>query len=569
MAEINWALREDPATICILEDAGRQISDCCQITTFGRNLIHPEHIGEYLYFFPYTGSPGKYYGEITIAREKIQKKGLQPDYSYVAVIDSQVEFQVNKSVLRTLSRKYMPVWPSSSYARFLANKTSAVLQFIRVYKTDGQPPISILFEKGRLGSYQVFKLYDANENNANISVNVIKPLISDNRFYYLKDEIIHELKVNGSFIAEYNNTESGKKILHDRVSAEQALSGRYDGLHQVWADRREQWSAGNFDEFPEDFDMAQLDYDAIYNEVIRVCPSMKEMIEYVRNIKAARKGEYEYLLKYVHENNEQAKESDERIFDMSLRNAVKAALQAYKQDSLDLEDAFQEACIGIWIAIRKHHENVQVVFPTYCSRWIMANMQRHLPYYQPVCRMPMYYVEAARAIVNELKSSVRNIDFNNLQPQQLQEMLLKYTSCDEEDANRLSCLLISPLSFEDVLSYCEEEEFSDHGAQLKKMDKEYFFNYRLPSLLSKLRPREEDILRLRYGLNDGHEYTLEEIGRKYDLTRERVRQIEVKALEHMRNLIPADVYADYGLEKPKQNEHRRGRPRKRKKNAES
>lgn len=74
MAEINWALREDPATICLLEDAGNKIHDCCQITTFGRNLIHPEHIGEYLYFFPYADFPGKYYGEKTIVREKVQEK---------------------------------------------------------------------------------------------------------------------------------------------------------------------------------------------------------------------------------------------------------------------------------------------------------------------------------------------------------------------------------------------------------------------------------------------------------------------------------------------------------------
>lgn len=569
MAEINWALREDPATICMLEDAGRQISDCCQITTFGRNLIHPEHIGEYLYFYPYTGSLGKYYGEKTIARERIQKIGLQPNYSYVAVIDFQVEFQVNKSALRILSRKYMPVWPSSSYARFLTGKTSAVLQFIRIYKTDGQPPSFISFEKGRLGSYQVFKLYDANENDANIPVNVTEPLISDNRFNYLKDEIIHDLKVNGSFIAEYDNTESGKKILRNRISVEQELSGRYDGLHQVWADKREQWNEGNFDEFPEDFDMAQLDYDAIYNEVIRVCPSMKVMIEYVRNIKAARKGEYDYLLKAVHENNEKAQESAERIFDMSLRSAVKVALQAYKQDGIDLEDAFQEACIGIWYAIWKHHENVQVLFPAYCSRRITTIMQRNLPYFQPNCRMPAHYVEYTRLIVKELKSSVENIDLNNLQPVELKEMLLKYTSCDEENAERLSCLLIPSLSFEDMLTHCDDEIFSDHGAQLKKMNEEDFLNCRLPKLLSNLHPREEDTLRLRWGLNDGHEYTLEEIGKKYDITKERVRQIEAKALRRLRDRIPADVYNDYGVEKPKPDEKKRGRPRKREENAES
>lgn len=563
MAEINWALREDPATICLLEDAGNKIHDCCQITTFGRNLIHPEHIGEYLYFFPYADFPGKYYGEKTIVREKVQEKNIQPDYSYAVMIDSQVEFQVNRSALRMLSQKYMPVWHSSSYARFLSGKTSAVLQFVRIYKTDGQPPDSISSEKGRLGSYQVFKLYDAEKTDANIPVNVTEPLILDNRFNYLKDEIIHDLKVDGSFIAEYDSTESGKKALRDRISVEQALSGRYKGLHQLWTDKREQWNEGNFDEFPEDFDMAQLDYDAIYDEVVRVCPSMKSMIEYVRNIKAARKGEYDYLLKDVHENNEKAQESAERIFDMSLRNAVKAALQAYKQDGLDLEDAFQEACIGIWTAIWKHHDDVQVLFPTYCSRWIMQDMQRYLPYFQPNCKMPAHYVEYTRGIVKELKATVKNIDFNSLQPEQLKEMLLKYTSCDEENAERLSCLLIPPLNFEDVVSHGNDEVFSDHGQQLKIMEEEDFMNYRLPKLLSALSERQEEILRMRWGLNDGHEYTLEEVGRKFGITRERVRQIEAKAIRRLRYRIPAEVYDVYGLEKSTEPKQKRGRPRKR------
>ena len=95
------------------------------------------------------------------------------------------------------------------------------------------------------------------------------------------------------------------------------------------------------------FDMAQLDYNAIFNDAESVCPQMKPLIESFREIQAARLGEYDYLLKDVHARDSNAREASLRLFDMSVRSAVKNALHTCQHDNMNFEDAFQEACLGI------------------------------------------------------------------------------------------------------------------------------------------------------------------------------------------------------------------------------
>lgn len=102
----------------------------------------------------------------------------------------------------------------------------------------------------------------------------------------------------------------------------------------------------------EDFDMAQLDYESIYQEVLEISPGMKDVIDYVRNIQAARLGEYDYYLKDIHTDSPNKEFAENRLFDMSMRASVKSALYHYKKTGVDIEDTFQEACIGIIMATR-------------------------------------------------------------------------------------------------------------------------------------------------------------------------------------------------------------------------
>lgn len=529
MTPVRYALREDPATINMLEDAGHYFKNYYQIITFHRNLIKPDYVGEYLYFAPFTGYNGKYSGDATPVKIMMEDKGWEPDPSYVAVIESEVEFQINSSVIRHLCKDYMPEWSIGAYLNYFSGRPSGLLVFLRVYKTNQYLDPKYLV-KGSKGRFSVFKLYDEYENEVSFTIDGLKPVISDNKFDYLKDEIMHILKVDNAFIVKYDNTDMGLKCLSERFEADRKLRD----THQIWEKSHFEWKDGFDIDADDDFDMAQLDYDAIFDDAESVCPQMKPLIENFRGIQAARLGEYDYLLKDVHARNENVWEASLRIFDMSVRSAVKNALHTYQHDNMNFEDAFQEACLGIWMAILKHSDNVKGLFPSYASMWMVQVMKRDLPYYQQNCRIPVHYNDRVENIVAELQRKCGDIDFNELTPTELYYLLLKNTSCGNEDAERLSYLLIPAKSIEEMT---ENDEYdggvSDHGQCMEKVIDSLSMND-ITDSLDVLKNRERDVIRLRYGFNDGQERTLEEVGRQMHVTRERVRQIEKKALRKLR-----------------------------------
>lgn len=521
MAKAYLALREDISTICMLESAGSIYTDICQVSTFARNLLKPDYIGKYMYFYPYSA---KYNGEVTKLQMELEDHGVTPDPHYVAKIESEVEFRIDYSAIRHIAKEYMPEWDAVSYLNYFTGRTSGFLLFLKVYRVS-DPLDPKYFEKGSHGSFQVFNLYDPADNEIEVFIKDSQPIISDNKFNYLKDEMIHQLKVDDVFIAEYSNTEQGINKLKNRYEADKELRG----TRKSWRNRHLQWlEEGREGDSDEEFDMAQLDYDAICNEVERICPSMQPVVEWIKGLQAARLGEYDYCLRNVHEKNEKAHESAERVFEMSVRSALNVALNTYKRDGIDLEEAFQEACLGIWISIGKHHEEVKGLFPSYCSTWMMQNMHRSLPYFQPNCRYPVHYAEYVRRVLAQLESVVGELKFYSLEPGELYKLLRENTYCDEENALRLSYLLIPPESIESMIEQGENEELSDHGEEVMRVDDSLAAEDTL-QMLDLLNEREKTVIEMRYGLNGYSALTLQEIGDKMGVTRERVRQIESKA----------------------------------------
>lgn len=535
MAKAYLALREDVSTVCMLESAGSIYTDICQISTFARNLLKPDHVGKYMYLYPYSV---KYNGEVTELQMEIEDHGITPDPNYVAKIESVVEFRIDVSAIRHIAKEYMPEWNAVSYLNYFTGRTSGFLLFLKIFRVSNAPN-SKCFEKGSRGSFQVFNLYDSSDKEIEVFIRDMQPIISDNKFHYLKDEMIHQLKVDDVFIAEYSNTEQGINKLKDRYEADKELRG----TRKKWKDRHLQWLDEGRDS-DEDFDMAQLDYDAIYNEVERIYPSMQPTVNWIRGLQSARLGEYDYCLKDVHEKNEKAQESAVRIFEMSVRTALNLALNTYKKDGIDLEDAFQEACIGICTSIEKHHEGVKGLFPSYCSTWMMQNMQRSLPYFQPNCRFPVHYADSVRKMLAKLEDVVGELDFDSLEPDELYKLLLENTHCDEEDALRLSYLLIPPESIELMIEQGENEEFSDHGEEVIRVDNS-LTAADVSRFLDVLKEREKTVIEMRYGLDGYSISTLQEIGDKMGVTRERVRQIESKA----RRKIVKSLYSKHIISK--------------------
>ncbi|WP_409336341.1 sigma-70 family RNA polymerase sigma factor [Eubacterium sp. F2] len=528
MAEIRHALREDPATIALLEDAGQYFKNYCQICVFERKLVRSEYIGKPLAFAFYGGDNSynrRFPGDVSELEMQMEDRNILPKSDYVAVIESEVEFQITASVLKQLARDFMPVTGFENYMNFFSGQSSGFLLFLRVCKID-QHIKRKFWLQGSHGPYQIFDLRDASGSLCSIHTNVMEPVISDNQFSYLKDEVFHVLRMNDALISEYQNTDDGIKSLHERYLADKKLRNTQEMWHGSIDYNRYEFDPGDAE---EDFDRAQLDYDAIFDEAESVCPAMKMMIENIRGIQAARFGEYDYYLELVHKRGTESQHAARRIFDMTLRSCVKVALYAHQNDGIEFEDAFQEACIGAWTAIWKHNDGVEGLFPSYASMWISQVMHRELPYLHQACHIPFHIYETISQILNQIKNRIGPIDINSLSGNKLSDLLVKYTDCPEEWITPFLYILLTPESIEKLQEQSDDNAFiSDENLEeniLTKIQSEELTGI----ALNVLTDRERTVIERRYGLLDNVEHTLEEVGQEMSVTRERIRQIESRA----------------------------------------
>lgn len=505
---ISYAFREDPATIIALEDGGVHFKNVYQITAFRRKLIRPDLIETPLFF---CDNESKYIGQATDIMNQIFDDSMSIKYDYAVVVDSQIEFEIDYSILNKLSKEYMPARDADTYQQYFNNYTSGVIVFCRVYKID-KAVSQLYLQKGKQGSAQVIKLYDEFDLETSITVKDFTPVISENKFCYIKDEIIHFLKAEGVFISLYQNTIEDNKKLDARLEADKTLKN----IHNSRLD---------FDE-NLDTDMAKLDYDLIFDEVVSICPGMKVVIDNIRNIQAARYGEANYLLNQ-RDDIGHGVYAKQRLFDMNLRMVVKNALYYYNKYGIDIEDAFQEASIGLLIAIDKYNENVQGLFPSYVSTWIYQVMSRNLPIYQHNVHMPVHYVNKVISLADKIvKTTGESIDCLNYD-----ELLKWIKSCSDVSEKEAKCIC-SILAYADnieTLVEHNENVFSDGNELIDYLD-EHLSQKNVNYALECLNERERNVIEMRYGYRDKTEMTLNDVGKVFGLTRERIRQIESKAI---------------------------------------
>lgn len=514
---ISYAFREDPTTIIALEDGGDCFKNVYQVTAFRRKLIRPELIEAPLFF---CENNYKYVGKPTDIMNQIFDDRIHLKYDYAVVVDSQVEFEIDYSVLNKLSKEYMPARDAATYQQYFSSYTSGVLVFCRVYKTNKAVNQNYL-QKGKQGSAQIIKLYDEYDLETSVVIDDFVPVLSDNKFAYIKDEIIHLLKTENAFISLYQNNTKDNERLELRLESDKALKNISTQSRFV------------FDE-NLDMDMAQLDYDLIFNQVIRICPNMKSVIEHIRGIQAARYNESTYLFSQ-RDDAENWKYAKQRLFDMNVRTAVKSALYYYKKYGVYIEDAFQEACIGIIFAIDRYNESVQSLFPSYVSTWMNQTMKRNLPIYQYNVRLPAHYFEKLLSIAASVALNFGD-DLSSWDLGTIKEWLQSCLEINEEEAKSICAILIHAYSVEDVIEN-NEEILSDKGDFIDSVDERLFLES-INSTLCCLTEREKEIIKLRYGYDNYlGELTLNDVGKFYGVTRERIRQIEINSFRKIKRYI--------------------------------
>ncbi|MCR5265144.1 MAG: RNA polymerase sigma factor RpoD/SigA [Cyanobacteria bacterium RUI128] len=280
------------------------------------------------------------------------------------------------------------------------------------------------------------------------------------------------------------------------------------------------------------------------NVVLKSCTD-SDLARYIRDIAkfpALSTEEEREIAKRVKAGDEEAKKT---LIQANLKLVISVAKKAIHMSALPLIDLIQEGNLGLMVAVEKYNWKLGYKFQTYATWWIKQAMFKAISEQSHSMKIPVYIQETLSKF-SKIKAEmekryncqVKNKDVAekmNISPDKLDTFLSAYSKTISIEGS-MECQNGKEMNVADILEDTKTDVMAAVEAENLKRD--------LEAVIATLKEREQEVVRMRYGLGNISKRTLEEIGNIYGVTKECIRQTELRALKNMRNNKLLSCYAE-------------------------
>ena len=298
---------------------------------------------------------------------------------------------------------------------------------------------------------------------------------------------------------------------------------------------------GEVDDVEADIDIEHL--DATLGGEVKINDSVKMYLKEIGNFALLKPEEEPILAKRILEGDEEAKQ---KLINANLRLVVNIAKHYVGRGMLFL-DLIQEGNLGLMKAVDKFDYEKGFKFSTYATWWIRQAITRAIADQARTIRIPVHMVETINKMTRVQRQLIQEY---GREPTAEEISAAMGGELSPKRIREIQRIALEPVSLETPIG---EEDDSHLGDFLEDKESESPVDFtsnqllreELEKILSELSPREEQVIKLRYGLDDNHPRTLEEVGAVFHVTRERIRQIEAKAIHKLQHPNRSKRLGDY------------------------